>query len=297
VNASWSRPASAPRSHRSPSTGKSSRTSSRNGAFARQLIRRQGGDDRKRRVEADAGLPLLPPREERGGGGVVLADSAEGDQRPLRGRPSLLRPRHDHHVEAAHHLVGAALDRAEHPLRLPLGELAEVGPGAREPVEGGVGHPVVVAAGRERTAVGVRAVGRDEHGVVGDRAERRLGRALRLGHGSVGSSEHAGEDAVADRRLERAPLDGAALEVSPQLAERRSLVLVAPELVERLAVGLERRPDGLCGEREHPVGEGEPPSRRERRVRDERRRHGRAVDELHRLFQLGAPDPADDRPH
>ena len=68
--------------------------------------------------------------------------------------------------------------------------------------------------------------------------------------------------------------------------QRGRLVLVVPQRLEVLGVGLERRAGGLGREREHALGERQARLAGERDVRDERRRARRAVDQRHALLGL-----------
>ena len=76
----------------------------------------------------------------------------------------------------------------------------------------------------------------------------------------------------------------AAVEVRAQRAQRRRLVLVAPQLLELGGVGLVRRADRLGRQREDLLDEREAPAAGQRAVGDERRRARRAVDERHALL-------------
>ena len=233
-----------------------------------QGLRRNHGQDGQGRLEARGGAALLVPGEERRGRRVVLAVAAERQERRLGGRARVLGPGDLHHPEQAEEAVGLA-ERGgvdEEPLRLSLGQLAEVGPGEGEPVERRGRPAVVEPAGREDGAERTALVGRNVDRVVRHRAQGdrrgRLGgsdRAARL-------AEHARQDAIADRGLVRPPLAAPPFQQRPDAPQRGLLVLVPPEGLQVRRVGLERRPDRLGREREDLLGELEAPPPRERRV-------------------------------
>ena len=79
---------------------------------------------------------------------------------------------------------------------------------------------------------------------------------------------------------------GRTVEQRAQRPQRGRLVLVVPQGLEVLGVGLERRAGGLDGESEHALGERQARLPGERDVRDERRRTRRAVDQGHALLRL-----------
>ena len=122
---------------------------------------------------------------------------------------------------------------------------------------------------------GVPVAGRDEDGVVGHGGERDRRGPLGRGEGAASLSQHARGDPEAHRSLVGASLPVAVAEKGSKARERRRLVLVPPQIVELLRVGLVRRPHCLRGERQHLLAQGEP-SRAPRAPRPQRARTSRA---------------------
>jgi hypothetical protein len=167
---------------------------------------------------------------------------------------------------------------------MPLGELAEIGPRRREPVEGCGRLRVVVTAGAPDASERVVAVRGDVDRVVRDRAERRLGRSLGGRKRPQRRTEHSRKDAVADGSLVRTTFRRPFRQERSHRAEGGCLVRIAPELLELLRVRLGRREHRLRREREDVVRKPEAVPRRERCVGHERPAAGGAVDERERFL-------------
>ena len=97
-------------------------------------------------------------------------------------------------------------------------------------------------------------------------------------------TEHARQDAEADRCLVALARAGAAGQERAQRAQCGRLVLVAPQRLQVGAVGILGRADRVAGQREHPLGERDPLARGERDIGHERRGARRAVDQRHPLL-------------
>ena len=174
----------------------------------------------------------------------------------------------------------------QQPLRLALEQLAEVGPRRRRarPSPAAPGHCGSCRWRAPRPAGAL--AGRHEDGVVADGGERRAGRPLRLGERAPEATEHAGQDAEGDGRLEVAPVAEAAREQPPQRAQGGDLVLVLPERLEQRRMLLVGRADRLRCERADLLDRRQAVAPGERGVGDERRSAGRAVDQRHRLARV-----------
>ena len=183
---------------------------------------------------------------------------------------------------------------------LALGGQGELGPAGRQRLEhrgrGRVVEPAVGGHPPQRVA----GAGREVHRVHRDRAEGDGRRPFRLRHGPPGLAEQPRHDPEAHRRLVAEPARGVgARQMAAERAERLDLVLVRPEVVQRLVVGLERRPERVGRQREERLGLGQPVPGPHRGVGEDRGGVGAAVHQRHALafLEVEVPDPAREVQH
>ena len=112
------------------------------------------------------------------------------------------------------------------------------------------------------------------------------GRALGFRDGAVCLAENARHDAVADRRLIVASAGACRIEEPAEAAQRRRLVLIAPQVFEHGIIVFERRTEGLDRKRKDLLYQAQAASSRQRGVRQQRRRTWRTVDQRSALLDL-----------
>ena len=161
---------------------------------------------------------------------------------------------------------------------MPVAEQADIGPDARQIVERRCRHRVVIAAGADAAAVGMRGIGCKVHRIIRDRGQRDGCGVFGRGDRAMRVTQDPRYDAVAHGCLIVAA-SPACSEVAAQGAQHRRFVLVAPQRFERLVIVLERRAKRFDRQGEGLDRELQPAARRDRRIGDQRRGAGRAVDE------------------
>ena len=166
---------------------------------------------------------------------------------------------------------------------MTLGQLREVAPDNGQLVQSSRSGGVVVAARAENAAVGMLLGRREVDGIVGDRAQRD-GRCLgRSTEGPLGLPENPRENPEGHRRLVRSANRFVA-EPAAQRAQRPPLVLVGPEFLQRLVVGVERSSVRLHRECKGVVGEAEAPPCSEHGICEQRSGTRRPVDQRQALL-------------
>ncbi len=147
-----------------------------------------------------------------------------------------------------------------------LRELAEVGVGKCQPVDGRRRGPVVIAAVGVRDAERPITAGRQVHGVVGDRAQRDRGRVFGGCLNPADAAQDAWQDPQRHGRLVTLTHTRAAFEQRTEGPERRRLVLVPPQLLQLGCEMLVRRPADLRDQRHDRLGQFDPTPARQRHV-------------------------------
>ena len=172
---------------------------------------------------------------------------------------------------------------------MAVGDQAQLGTGRRQPVHRRRRGGVVIAAIAADPTAGIGRVGRQEHRVVGDGAERGGGDVLGGRQRAAELAEQARQDAIADRRLIGPARAAGTRQPAPQGSQRRRLVGVAPQRGEGGVVGIERRVERFHRQREQLLRQLEPAAHRQHRVGDQRACRRRSVDQRQRLLLAERP--------
>src|SRR5262245_882748 len=146
----------------------------------------------------------------------------------------------------------------------------------------------------------VSRMGWEGHGVDRDGPQAAGGSSFRLGNNPPRLAEQPWQDPEAHWSLMgEAICRLSARQMTPDGPQRIDLILISPQLFERLLIGLKRGAESVNRQREYKFGVGEPVARTNGGVREDRGRIRAAVYQRHPLafLEIEIPDRLDDVQH